>query len=294
MNRDRGVGSIRVDVLVRAHDPVGAASLQSERLDGALDALGASIVSRPGPAPQSRGSRWRWSPAPRGVFALAATTLTLAGGALAATRLFVNADTGRYPTTAWERRAGGPGEELKLAGTNFRQVALQASAGISYPPEYGAWRTWLITVADSTPYQSCPAGSAHSCTVEVSTGVLRGGFAQSAFCAWVYDWRAARTGGRSAEATRAVRVVDGALSWPAVRALDPHPNAKPPYTGPDRRGSKTIFGWMLPYRAAVRQGDLSMIDQLIAANYGGSGCASVAPPAGSRGGTVIPAGRDSR
>jgi hypothetical protein len=198
--------------------------------------------------------------------------------------VFVNAHTGVYPTKAWERNAGGPGEDLNLAGTNFRQVALAAASDIPFPPGYGAWRTWLVTLAAGSG--ACRKGSPASCKMVISTGALRGSFAQSAFCAWVYDWRDATQAGDAATAQRAAQAIRQAPSWKAVVALDPHPHAAPPYTG--RHGPMSDFGWLLPFRRAVSAGDLSAVDGMLAANYGLSGCAFERPPAGSRNGTLIP------
>jgi hypothetical protein len=121
--------------------------------------------------------------------------------------------------------------------------------------------------------------------VEISTGALRGTFATVAFCAWVYDWRAAKREGDTSRAEQAAQTIDRAPSWSAVRALDPHPSASPPYTS---QGHKTLFGWFLPFRAAVLRGDVASVDRMIADNYGTVGCAFVRPPAASKGGTVIP------
>jgi hypothetical protein len=269
--------------MVRATDPLAGASLDGEGLDRALDAIGAAIVARPvQPVPRRRR---RWFATPRGILAIGAALL-VTGGAVAGARLFINAHTGIYPTQAWEIKAGGPGETLNLAGTNFSQVARRVASDIPYPAGDAAWRNWVITLAAS--YQACPKGSRHGCMMTVSTGALRGGFAQSAFCAWVYDWRQAKLNGDAQSAARAARVIDEARSWKAVVAEDPHPSAAPPYTNPRRHGQMTIFGWFLPFRGAVLKGDVSMVNQLLAANYGGAGCGYVRPPAASHNGTMMP------
>jgi hypothetical protein len=270
----------RVDAAVASLNPVNASSLDRSGLGAVLDEIGDSITTRA----RRQARRRRWSIAPRAAAVVGVVVLAL-GGAAAGAHFFIDANTGTYPTKAWERKAGGPGEYLNLAGTNFRQVALKAAGDIPYPPGYGAWRTWIVTqdVADSP--SACPKESTRRCTVEISTGALRGTFATVAFCAWVYDWRAAKRDGDISQAEQAAQTIDGALSWSAVRALDPHPSASPPYNG---RGHKTLFGWFLPFRAAVLRGDVPGVDRMVADNYGTVGCAFVRPPAASKDGTVIP------
>jgi hypothetical protein len=291
MDEHRRTQNARLDAMLRATDPLACGSLDGDRLDRALDAIGAAIVARS--VRRVPGRRTRWFATRRGILAIGAAVL-VAGGGAAAARLFINAHTGIHPTKAWEIKAGGPGEALNLAGTNFRQVALRVASGIPYPAGDAAWRNWVITVADPSANRSCPAGSPRGCTMTVSAGALRGGFASSAFCAWVYDWRQARLNGDALSAERAARVIDEAPSWKAVVALDPHPSASPPYTNPRRHGQMTIFGWLLPFRSAVLKGDVSLVNLLLAANYGGGGCGYERPPAGSHDGTIIPSRTQSR
>lgn len=266
-----------IDAMLREIDPLGGGLLETRSLDRTLDEIGAAIVSRGAPVARA-GRRWRrWLAVPRRLAAVGAVVLAVAGVAAGAV-VFVNAHTGIYPTKAWERKAGGPGESLNLAGTNFRQVALTVASDIRFPPGYEAWRTWLITLAANSA--TCPKGSPANCKMMISTGALRGSFAQSAFCAWVYDWRQATQAGDAATAQRAVQAIRQAPSWSAVVALDPHPHAAPPYTG--RHGPMSDFGWLLPYRHAVLAGDLSAVDGMLATDYGLSGCASVRPPPAAR------------
>lgn len=288
MREHRRTENARVNSLLRAADPLAPGSLDGDRLDRALDAVGAAIVARSVRRVSSR--RRRWFATPRGILAIGAAVLAI-GGAAAGARLFINAHTGVHPK-GWEIKAGGPGEALNIAGTNFRQVALQLASDIPYPAGYSSWRNWVVTVAASS--QACTAGSPRGCKTMVSSGTLRAGFAESAFCAWVYDWRQAKLSADGPSAGRAARVIDDASSWTAVVALDPHPSASPPYTNPRRHGQMTIFGWLLPFRRAVINGDMSLVNQMLAANYGRAGCGYQRPPAGSDDGTVIPTRLQSR
>jgi hypothetical protein len=273
----------RVDAMVRGIDPLDGGSLENHSLDRALDDIGAAIVSRGGSVLRAGRRRRRWLAMPRGLAAVGLAVLAV-GGIAAGAVVFVNARTGTYPTKPWEIRAGGPGEYLNLAGTNFRQVALAASSDIPYPPGYTVWRTWLLTLDAAQP--GCPKGSRPGCKVLLSTGALRGSIAQNAFCAWVYDWRNSTQRGEATTAEQAARVISRAPSWKAVVALDPHPHASPPYGQP--HGPMSDFGWLLPFRRAVLRDDISAVDQMLASNYGTSGCAFQRPPAASKNGTVIP------
>lgn len=206
---------------------------------------------------------------------------SIGAGAAAATKL-LTAETGRY-TTGWQVKAGGPGEELRVWAPDFCRVALRLGRDIPYPAGYGAWRTWVLVAEEGLRHVTMngPCGpDTQGGHVETTTGALRGVIAQSAFCAWVYDWRRAKLDGEPAAATRAAAVIAGAPRWPAVRAEDPHPN-------PADRGS--LFGWLLPFRSAVRAGEVSRVGRLIASSYGIAGCPYFNPPAASQGGTVLPA-----
>lgn len=269
-----------------AADPAARSRPEAGALEPTLDQLGAAITATPRPAPahRSRGRR------PRRVFlAAAAATALLAGGATAATTL-LSARTGQR-ATGWQIKAGGPGEYLRLGAPDFCRVALQVSAGIPFPPGDQSWRRWVLIGTGVKRVN--PSGSCDSQTqggrAEVSTGALRGTFAQSAFCAWVYDWRhTVRTPTRAGLQT-AVSEIDAAPRWNAVTAEDPHPSAGPLHeTRYGLNGRHSLFGWLLPFRSAVDHGDVRTVDELIASTYGDTGCRFLVPPAASHGGTVNP------
>jgi hypothetical protein len=262
------------DIISRLASADPAAALQEEHLTDSLDHLGTAITANPRPARRVRVRRSR-----RVVLGAVAATAVLAGGATAAATL-LDAHTGQR-ARGWQVAAGGPGEYLRESAPNFCRVALQAGASVPYPSGDQAWRRWVL-VAEAGVHRVTLNGSCASTTqhgqAEVSTGALRGWFAMSAFCAWTYQWRDARlSGDRRAEA-RAAAQIAAAPRWSAVTAEDPHP------------GERTLFGWFLTFRRAVKRGDLTAVDHLIAANYGGPGCRYFKPPAASRGGTVNPLG----
>lgn len=260
-----------------------------------LDELGTRIVAEPVAAERSVGGarrRMRLRPrfARRGVLLASVAGLLVVGGAAAATILTTY--TGHY-NKGWEIKAGGPGEDMLMGAPNFCQAALKLSSDITYPAGYAAWRPWVLIAETQQPKVTttgaCGSNSSggEGKATEASTGALRGWFAMSAFCAWVYDWRDAENSGNTAEAARAASVIAGALRWPAVVAEDPHPSAGSGSYGTLQQ-HMTLFGWFIPFQSAVRSGDASQVGELIRRPDGGAGCSYFDPPADSDGGTVNP------
>lgn len=237
---------------LRAADPIAGADLDAAAIQDALDDIGTAIVQR-----TRASSRRRLRPRP--VVLIAAALLVLGVGGATAAGLFVNAHTGRYPKHAWEVKAGGPGEALNVAGTNFRQVAAQVTADIRFPAGYAAWRSWVFSTV-SPEAQTCPGGSTNHCISTVSTGALRGWVAMGAFCAWTVDWRQAMAAGARARAVTDAAVIGSAPRWSAVRAQDPR-----------------LFGWMTAYLPAVAAGDRGRVDNLLASGTYGNNCWSADP-----------------
>jgi hypothetical protein len=223
----------------------------------ALDELARAITSQP----HATGSR-RFRPRPR--IALVATVLALVGAGVATAAVVLHARTGVFASGA-DVPVGGPGEELNLAAPDFRSVALKLSADIPYPTPagYGSWRDWVLT-------EQAPGPGGASTNDRVTTGALRGWFAASAFCAWVQDWRQATAAGDSAESQQAASTIGSAPDWSAVTAEDPHPDPSAPNDPGAEPG--TLFGWLLPYRAAVLSGDRATVEQLLASGYGDGKC----------------------
>lgn len=234
--------------------------------------MSARIVREP-----RRRSWWRAvAKRPRAVLAgVVAFALLGAGVAVAASKLFVPTYTHQYPPKGMIV-GGGPGELLNLDGTDFRRVALQISADISYPPGYGSWRESVISSEYEDQQAAClewdrvaSAGRAPGCTPKAPAGQLHGAFAASAFCAWVLEWRRNTMSGQQAVATLDAGVISGALRWKAITAWDPHPSMSVPGDGGTTHPS--TFGWMIPFIQAVRAGDLARVNQAIVndANDGG-------------------------
>jgi hypothetical protein len=247
---------VQLNHLLHACDPVAGTITPSTGIETALDLIGASIVNQPRLARRKRRLLRQ-----RGVLALAAALVAAGGIAAAAAKLFVPAHTGQYQPR-WAIPGAGPGEQLNLAGTDFRHVALQIASDIPYPPGFESYRDYVMAMQVSPtdrPYPSCKPSS---CRVEVSTGELHGAFATSAFIAWVVDWRREMIAGRLAAAARDARVIEGALKWRAVRAWDPHPSVSLP--GDNGTTHPSQFGWMIPFIGAVRAGDLAGVNAVIA------------------------------
>jgi len=246
--------------LLRECDPVEEDRLSSPQLEGALDALAASIVLA-SPARQRRSLSRRWK-----ITVVALAVAAIITGVASAAGVF-SAYTGLYPPPS-EVSPGGPGEELNPAAPDFHKVALAASDDIPYPRAYASWREWVLTEQFRPTRGGGDGGQFPSGLV--STGALRGTFAASAFCAWVQHWRQATVTGNTAEAATAAETIQAAPSWKAVTAEDPNPSPSQPNDPNAEPG--TLFGWILPYRSAVLAGDQAQVENLLASGYGDGRC----------------------
>jgi hypothetical protein len=229
-------------------NPLDGTRLNDELLASTLDEAGVLILRHA--AGQRRRRRLPGLRVPGRLPLLGVMLLTVFGGVAAASGLFVNAHTHTY-NHGWQRRAGGPGENLNLAGTNLVQVVVHESAGISYPESYAAWRVYAIKRSGPT---RCPSGSAPGCKVLMSTGMINAGIARSAFAAWVLDWRHAKLTGNVNGARQAAAVIAKAPRWKATTDLGPY--------------DAQYFGWMKSFVRAVAAGSVSEVDRLIATEAG--------------------------
>jgi hypothetical protein len=237
-----------VDTEVRRTDPVGA-RLDGVALGSAIEEAGHRIV---GFTSQERPNRRRVLRTPRRLFLIGLLLLGASGAAAAASGVFVNANTHTY-NHGWQRYAGGPGENLTGAGTNFVQVVRKesAGAGIVFPAAYVAWRSYEVKFVRRS---LCRAQ--HGCAQE-STGMLNANLAQSAFCSWVLEWRQAELAGNTATAREAAAVISEVLRWKALTDLK---YIKIVYS--------QSFGWMRPFMRAVAAENVSKVNSLIASNDG--------------------------
>lgn len=245
--------------LLRRANPCPEA-LSAAGLDEALTEVARAIIGQPDTrrhsAIRSAVSR------PRLRVALAVGILVLLLGGVATAAVALHAHSGVFASGP-DVQSGGPGENLNLAAPDFRSVALKLSADIPYPAAYSSWRDFVVS-------EQAPGPGGAAVNDQVTSGALRGWFAASAFCAWVQDWRQAVGDGNSAEAQQAASTIAAASGWPAVTGEDPHPSASAPNDSGAESG--TLFGWMLPYRHAVRSGDSAGVEQMLASGYGDGKC----------------------
>jgi hypothetical protein len=252
MVRSRWARDAEIDAAVQRTDPLVGSRLNDDALASSLEEAGLLILQHAGPARPLR--RRRALPTPRRLVVIAVMVLSVSGVAAAATGVFVNAHTHTF-NHGRQILEGGPGENLNVAGTNFDQVVLHESAGISFPADYAAWRSFAVKHAAPPPI--CPADDHRpSCTILMSTGMINAGIAQSAFCAWVLDWRHAELAGNTDAVRQAAAVIAKAPRWKATTDLGSAYDAE-------------YFGWMKSFVGPVKASDVSAVDRLIASNSGG-------------------------
>jgi hypothetical protein len=159
MGTGRWAPDADIDALIQRVNPLDGARLNDEVVASVLDEAGVLIL-RDAAGHRPRRRLWGIRAAGR-LPLLGVMVLIVFGGVAAAAGIFVNAHTRTY-NHGWQLRAGGPGENLNLAGTNLVQVVLHESAGISYPASYATWRIYAIKRSGPT---RCPSGSAPGCKV---------------------------------------------------------------------------------------------------------------------------------
>jgi hypothetical protein len=131
----------------------------------------------------------------------------------------------------------------------------KATAGVSYPAGYRAWRNWvLLESADpklgETLKEACGNGNQRQiehwprdAPALESIPVFRGEVAQSAFCAWASEWLSAKRSGDNVAASRAAGEIAGAIPWPA----------------PNKDAERNRVSWFVPVQQAVRTDDLETV-----------------------------------
>ena len=249
MGTDRWAQDADVDALVQRVNPLDGTRLNDAVLASTLDEAGVLILHR-ATRQQPRG-RLRGMRVSSRLSLLGVMILSVCGGVAAASGIFVNAHTHAY-NHGWQLRAGGPGENLNLAGTNLVEVGVHVSAGIPYPSGYANWRTYAIKRSGPT---RCPSLSVPGCKVLMSTSMINAGVARSAFAAWVLDWRSAKLTGNVDHARQAAAVIAKAPRWRATTDLGPAYDAE-------------YFEWMNSFVRAVATGSVTAVDRLIASDAG--------------------------
>ena len=276
MNRDPKQSGDQLNAFLKAGDPVEPSALSGEGIDSALDEIGAEIISR------SRVTSWRTRrlsiSKPRAALLIGFATIGVGAAVAASSQL--TARTGHFQPTPQQiakvakaspekakrmqsdLNAGGPGEYLNPAGSDFRAVALQVASDIPWPTGYESWRDFLISD------EIRMSGDGYLGTE--TSGALHGWFAMSAFYAWVLAWRHAEIAGDTKAVARAAKVISEAPNWKAV--TDEEKTNKPLTKNHhrSRRSPSSLFSWMLPYRDAVLAGDRARVEHLLVTGfYGG-------------------------
>jgi hypothetical protein len=275
MNHDPKRPTDRADAFLEARDPVERSALTGDGIESALDEIGAEITSR-----SRRATSWRtrWLPTSKPRAALLIGFAVIGIGAAVAAGSQLSARTGRFQPTPEQiakvakaspekakrmqsdLNAGGPGEALNPAGSDFRAVALQVASDIPWPSGYESWRAFLI----SDEIRMSGGGSLES------SGALHGWFAMSAFYAWVLAWRHAEIAGDTEAVARAAKVISEAPRWKAVTDEDKKGKPLTKNHHRSRRSPSSLFSWMLPYRDAVLAGDRARVKHLLVTGfYGG-------------------------
>jgi hypothetical protein len=275
MNRDPKQSGDHLDAFLKAGDPVEPSALSGDGVESALDEIGSEITGR------SRRASSRWSRRPsisKPRTALLIGFAAIGVGAAVAAGSQLRARTGHFQPTPQDiakvaktspekakrmqsdLNAGGPGEALNPAGSDFRAVALRVASDIPWPTGYESWRDFLI----SDEIRMSGGGSLET------SGALHGWFAISAFYAWVLAWHHAEIAGDTEAVARAAKVISEAPRWKAV--TDEDKKAKP-FTKThhrSRRSPSSLFSWMLPYRDAVLADDRARVEHLMVTGfYGG-------------------------
>ena len=196
-------------------------------LDRAWTTIHAEMIAGPVVVPLRR--RWR-----RPAAVIGAVSIALAASAAA---VVISTRTGTENPAA-EVPLSGPGEVLRLDGTDFASQLTTISADIPFPTQ--ASRKDAITrLADEA------AGAGHD--AQTTTGTVRGNLAKEAICAWATTWHNTDT---RATATNALQ---GALTWTAVTDLDPSPSIDG-YAG-DNGNQPTVFGYLPGIVKAATKGN---------------------------------------
>lgn len=245
-----------LDAQVRQTDPVSRDADPGE-IAAAVREAGVLIFAR-ARRELPRRRRLRWSP--RRLVLIGAVVFGASGAAAAASGIFVNANTHTYAKRSDLRHGSGPGEFLNPAGTNYVQVVKQdsAGAGITFPSgrfdlRSHAIKEFRLPTTCHVGSRRVPLGSSPACPMTVeSTGSIDVNIAQSAFCAWVLQWRYAEMTHDATAAREAAAVIARAPRWKAISEVK----------------ASEGFSWLPPFARAVAAGNLDQVNALIARQSG--------------------------
>lgn len=185
--------------------------------------------------PMIRPKRWR---PPLVLGSVVAVAL-----AASAAAIFIPTRTGIQQPAA-EVEAGGPGEVWRLDGTDFAEQLAKISTDIPFPSAEDRAAALSRLAAESAQ-----DGSDHD--VSSTTGAIRAEVARRAICSWTVEWS------DETERPRATAELRGALSWPAVTDVDPHPAMDGDHA--DGGNGPTVFGQLPGIVAAAEAADASAL-----------------------------------
>ena len=196
-------------------------------LDHAWTTIHTEMTATPTVVPLRR--RWQ-----RPAAVIGAASIALAASAAA---VVISTRTGTNNPAA-EVPLSGPGEQLRLDGTDFASQLTTLSADIPFPNQ-ASKKTAITRLADEA------AGAGHD--AQTTTGAVRGNLAKEAICAWATTWNDTHT------RTTATNALQGSLTWTAVTDLDPSPSIDG-YAG-DNGNQPTVFGYLPGIVKAATKGN---------------------------------------
>ena len=244
--------------ILRAADPAGPAVAPD-----ALDRFNAAMMTtlpyaESSPAHATR----RWSRLTRARdgrrsgrrVATVAVALTLGAAGTAVAADYISTHTGQHASGA-DVEIGGPGELLRLDGTDLADVTAQVVADIPFPAD-PARKAVVLAAKD---FASVPIDEQGAAPL-ASTGAVRAAYARLSVCAFADAYGAAPPG--SVARTTAAHGLRDLLASSAVRDVDPNPS--PAGHAGDQGPTATLFGYLPAVAAAAESGDLAGLKTAVA------------------------------
>jgi len=178
----------------------------------ALDAFWDAVRTEGLHPPREHSPQRRRRGRRRVLIAAAIAAAAVIGSAVGAT--FIASHTGRALPPE-QTHLGGPGELLRLDGSDIAAVAQQLTADIEFAPGYLDVRRKALAAVFRPGDHS-----------ELTTSAARGDIAQFAACSWIDYWAARNAVGDFTAMTTATHALAGLLASSAVRDIDPNPSLR--------------------------------------------------------------------
>lgn len=195
---------------------------------------------------------------PRRLRAVALTAgVVTAAAALAAVAPFVATRTGASLDPG-EVGLGGTGEVFRYDGTDFAVQVATLAEDIPFADDADRSRVIANLVPEPGEGRDLAA----------TTSVLRAGLARGAICSWMRSWEAADAADDESAVRRSLAGLRGAMTWPAVTDVDPHPSATGDYDQDTGEPGPTVFGALPGVIDAATAGDRdAVLDFETSANF---------------------------